>query len=101
MSVNFGVGIRTNNASYVAKCQVRQAGRILWETTTTSTTTVNQTSSVYEIDGQDGPLEYWSWGDYDVETKDFFVNISNTPSRRYESTTGIGGINTLEMGIME
>lgn len=61
MQVNFGVGIYTNNASYVAKAQVRQAGRVLWETTTTSTTAVNQTSSNYEIDGQDGPLEYWTW----------------------------------------
>lgn len=100
LTVNFGVGIRTNNASYVAKCQVRQAGMVLWETTTTSITTVNQTSGNIVIDAQDGPLEYWHWGDYDVETKDFFVNIANTPSLRYESTTGIGGINTLEMGVL-
>lgn len=33
-------------------------------------------------------------------TNNFFVNIANTPSRRYESTTGIGGINTLEMGVL-
>ena len=89
----------TNNASYIARAEIRQNWVTLWATSTYSTTEVTLSWTITWVDANNWVLELWTWWDYNVYAKNLNIEIANLEFDLFKSTTWLNWVSKTEWGV--
>ncbi len=90
------VWLWTNNASYIARVEIRQNWVTLWASSTYSTSEVTLTWTITNVDSTNWPLELWTWWDYNVYAKNLNIDLPWLAFDLFKSTTWINWVSKQE-----